>query len=58
LLVNIRSAEELEAAYLELQKKLGDQILLNLLRQPEEETQEESSDGSLLEQLWEEVCSR
>ena len=44
-----KNAEELEAAYLELQKKLGDQTS----KEEPEETQEESSDGSLLDQLWE-----
>jgi len=44
-----KNAEELEAAYLELQKKLGDQTS----KEKPEETQEESSDGSLLDQLWE-----
>jgi len=45
-----KNAEELEAAYLELQKKLGDQ---SSKEEPEETTEEESSDGSLLDQLWE-----
>ena len=45
-----KNAEELEAAYLELQKKLGDQ---SSKEEPEETPEEESSDGSLLDQLWE-----
>ena len=44
-----KNAKELETAYLELQKKLGDQTS----KEEPEETQEESSDGSLLDQLWE-----
>ena len=45
-----KNAEELEAAYLELQKKLGDQ---SSKEEPEDTPEEESSDGSLLDQLWE-----
>jgi len=45
-----KNAEELEAAYLELQKKLGDQTTEETEEQPEEE---ESSTASLLDQLWE-----
>lgn len=44
-----KNAEELEAAYLELQKKLGEQPE----EQTEEEPEEESSTESLLDQLWE-----
>lgn len=44
-----KNAEELEAAYLELQKKLGDQPEEQEAEQPEEPT----SDESLLDQLWE-----
>lgn len=44
-----KNAEELEAAYLELQKKLGDQPE----EQESEEPEEESSTESLLDQLWE-----
>ena len=48
-----KNAEELEAAYLELQKKLGEQ--------PEEQTSEEpeevSSTESLLDQLWDQAQS-
>ena len=51
-----KSAEELEAAYLELQKKLGENSS-EPSETTEEETQEESSDGSLLEQLWEEAVA-
>ena len=47
-----KNAEELEAAYLELQKKLGDQ---SSKEEPEETPEEESSDGSLLDQLWEQA---
>ena len=47
-----KNAEELEAAYLELQKKLGDQ---SSKEEPEETTEEESPDGSLLDQLWEQA---
>ena len=48
-----KNAEELEAAYLELQKKLGDQSE----EQVEEETEEEPSTESLLDQLWEQAQS-
>lgn len=44
-----KNAEELEAAYLELQKKLGDQST----EETSEEPEEESSTESLLDQLWE-----
>ena len=44
-----KNAEELEAAYLELQKKLGEQPE----QQTEEEPEEDSSTESLLDQLWE-----
>lgn len=44
-----KNAEELEAAYLELQKKLGDQPE----EQESEEPEDESSTESLLDQLWE-----
>jgi len=47
-----KNAEELEAAYLELQKKLGDQ---SSKEEPEETPEEESSDSSLLDQLWEQA---
>ena len=47
-----KNAEELEAAYLELQKKLGDQ---SSKEESEETPEEESSDGSLLDQLWEQA---
>ena len=48
-----KNAEELEAAYLELQKKLGDQST----EEKPEETEEESSNESLLDQLWEQAQS-
>lgn len=49
-----KNAEELEAAYLELQKKLGEQSS-DTPTEEAEETEEESSDGSLLDQLWEQA---
>ncbi len=48
-----KNAEELEAAYLELQKKLGEQPT----EETAEETEEESSTESLLDQLWEQAQS-
>ena len=48
-----KNAEELEAAYLELQKKLGEQPE----EETTEETEEESSTASLLDQLWEQSKS-
>lgn len=48
-----KNAQELEAAYLELQKKLGDQPT----EEASEETEEESSTESLLDQLWEQAQS-
>lgn len=52
-----RDAEDLEQAYLELQKKLGDPEARQQ-EEPEEEyvedDEEEVSDGSFLDQLWEE----
>jgi hypothetical protein len=51
-----KNAEELEAAYLELQKKLGDQSSKEEPEEtPEETPEEESSDSSLLDQLWEQA---
>ena len=47
-----KNAEELEAAYLELQKKLGEKPSEEEVEEPQEE---ESSDTSLLDQLWEEA---
>jgi len=47
-----KNAEELEAAYLELQKKLGEKPSEEEVEEPQEE---ESSDASLLDQLWEEA---
>ena len=44
-----KNAEELEAAYLELQKKLGEQST----EEPSEEVQEEPETPSILDQLWE-----
>ena len=48
-----KNAEELEAAYLELQKKLGEQPAEETAEEPEEE----SSTESLLDQLWEQSQS-
>lgn len=48
-----KNAQELEAAYLELQKKLGDQPT----EETSEEAEEESSTESLLDQLWEQSQS-
>lgn len=48
-----KNAEELEAAYLELQKKLGEQPTEETTEEPEEETSTES----LLDQLWEQAQS-
>ena len=48
-----KNAEELEAAYLELQKKLGEQS--SDTPTEEEAPEEESSNGSLLDQLWEQA---
>ena len=48
-----KNAEELEAAYLELQKKLGEQPT----EETTEEAEEESSTASLLDQLWEQSKS-
>lgn len=47
-----KNAEELEAAYLELQKKLGEKHSEEEVEEPQKE---ESSDASLLDQLWEEA---
>ena len=48
-----KNAEELEAAYLELQKKLGEQPEEQAAEEPEQETSSES----LLDQLWEQSQS-
>ncbi len=48
-----KNAEELEAAYLELQKKLGEQPE----EQAAEEPEQEASNESLLDQLWEQSQS-
>ena len=48
-----KNAEELEAAYLELQKKLGEQPE----EQATEEPEQEASNESLLDQLWEQSQS-
>ncbi len=48
-----KNAEELEAAYLELQKKLGEQPT----EEATEESEETSSNESLLDQLWEQAQS-
>ena len=50
-----KSAEELEAAYIELQKKLGDSSNETPEEQPEEEQPEESV--SILDKLWEEASN-
>ena len=50
-----KNAEELEAAYLELQKKLGDQSKEE--EETSQEPEEESSTESLLDQLWEQAQS-
>ena len=53
-----KNAEELEAAYIELQKKLGTQDTNEPTQEPEteelEEPEEKSTDPSLFERLWEE----
>lgn len=53
-----KNAEELEAAYIELQKKLGTQDTNEPTQEPEteelEEPEEKSTDSSLFERLWEE----
>ena len=49
-----KNAEELEAAYIELQKKLGGQDDSPPAEEPEEEPEEQSTDSSLFERLWEE----
>jgi hypothetical protein len=51
-----KNAEELEAAYLELQKKLGEQSTEETSENPEE-PEEKSSNESLLDQLWEQAQS-
>lgn len=48
-----KNAEELEAAYLELQKKLGEQPTEEATEEPEET----SSNESLLDQLWDQAKS-
>ncbi len=53
-----KNAEELEAAYIELQKKLGNESSKEESEsQPEEteESEEENSDSSLFDRLWEEA---
>ena len=52
-----KNAEELEAAYLELQKKLGENSSESSKETQEEPQKESSDDGSLLEQLWEEAVA-
>lgn len=49
-----KNAEELEAAYIELQKKLGGQDETPPTEEQEEEPEEQSTDSSLFERLWEE----
>ena len=50
-----KSAEELEAAYIELQKKLGESG--NQQEEPEEQTEEPEDTTSILDKLWEESSS-
>jgi len=50
-----KNAEELEAAYIELQKKLGDNSEESEVTEEEEETEEESTDSSLFDRLWDEA---
>ena len=50
-----KSAEELEAAYIELQKKLGQSD--NQQEEPEEQTEEPEDTTSILDKLWEESSS-
>lgn len=50
-----KSAEELEAAYIELQKKLGESG--NQQAEPEEQTEEPEDTTSILDKLWEESSS-
>ena len=51
-----KNAEELEAAYIELQKKLGEQPTEET-SETSEESKETSSNESLLDQLWEQAQS-
>ena len=50
-----KSAEELEAAYIELQKKLGESG--NQQEEPEQQTEEPEDTTSILDKLWEESSS-
>ena len=50
-----KNAEELEAAYIELQKKLGKSS--NQQEEPEEQTEELEDTTSILDKLWEESSS-
>ena len=53
-----KNAEELEAAYIELQKKLGDNSEESEVTEEEteeEEEEEESTDSSLFDRLWDEA---
>lgn len=50
-----KSAEELEAAYIELQKKLGESD--NQQKEPEEQNEEPEDTTSILDKLWEESSS-
>ena len=50
-----KSAEELEAAYIELQKKLGESG--NQQEEPKEQTEEPEDTTSILDKLWEESSS-
>lgn len=51
-----KNAEDLEAAYIELQKKLGDNSEESEVaeEEPEEEPEEETTDSSLFDRLWDE----
>lgn len=50
-----KNAEELEAAYIELQKKLGDNSEESEVTEEEAEEEEESTDSSLFDRLWDEA---
>ncbi|MDB4682243.1 hypothetical protein OAE68_01035 [Synechococcus sp. AH-551-A10] len=50
-----KNAEELEAAYIELQKKLGDNSEESEVTEEETEEEEESTDSSLFDRLWDEA---
>ena len=50
-----KNAEELEAAYIELQKKLGDNSEESETTEEEPKEEEESTDSSLFDRLWEQA---